>query len=363
MNILALVTDAFGGFGGIAAYNRHFLRGMAAAGHTVTVLPLDGVGTTPPAIRQFAPKRSKPAYTLAVLSMLITKEHFDLVWCGHMGLVPLARLAAMRYHCPWWLQIHGIDAWDSPGKIKRRAVATAARVTAVSRYTRRRFLAWASLAPEQVRVLPNTVDTRFTPGPKPRELLDRYGLFGKRVLLTVGRISASESYKGHERVIQILPELLLDHPDAVYVIAGDGNGRPALERLAERLGVTAACRFIGRVDETDLVEHYRMADVFIMPSTGEGFGIVYLEAMACGIPAIGLDCDGSADPLQACALGRAVSLENLFAQIEASLAERPYEAASLDNGLDKFAIPVFDDQVRILFGGHDRPADSTGTGA
>lgn len=68
-----------GGGGGIAAYNRHFLRAMATAGHTVTVLPFDGVGTAPSAITQLAPKGSKPAYTRALLRILITKQRFDLV--------------------------------------------------------------------------------------------------------------------------------------------------------------------------------------------------------------------------------------------------------------------------------------------
>jgi phosphatidylinositol alpha-1,6-mannosyltransferase len=216
------------------------------------------------------------------------------------------------------------------------------------------------LAPEQVRVLPNTVDSRFTPGTKPLHLLERYGLIGKRVLLTVSRLSAAERYKGHDRVIQLLPELLTTHPDTVYAIAGDGDGRPALERLAEHVGVADACRFIGEVDEADLVEHYRMADVFIMPSTGEGFGIVYLEAMACGIPAIGLDCDGSADPLEACALGRAVSLEGLSAQIAVRLAERRGEVASPASVTPiEFAIPVFGERVELLFSVPGQPAMST----
>lgn len=318
-NILALVTDAFGGFGGIAAYNRHFLSALAEDGNTVTVLPLIGNGTAPSGIRQLSPQRSKLAYSLTVLRLLFTTERFDLVWCGHTGLAPLARFAAMRNHCPWWLQIHGIDAWDPPGLLNRRAVVTANLVTAVSRYTRRQFLKWVPLAPERVRVLPNTVEDHFAPGPKPRHLLERYGLNSKRVLLTIGRISVAESYKGHDRVIKLLPELLATHPDVVYVIAGDGDGRPALEDLAERLGVADACLFIGKVDETDLVEHYRMADVFVMPSKGEGFGIVYLEAMACGIPAIGLNCDGSSDPLEACSLGAAVPEQNLIAAVSSTL--------------------------------------------
>jgi glycosyltransferase involved in cell wall biosynthesis len=206
-------------------------------------------------------------------------------------------------------------------------------------------------------------DDRFTPGTKSPQLLEQYGLVGKRVLLTVGRISSAERYKGHDRVIRLLPELLKTHPDAVYVVVGDGDGLPALERLAKQLGVSDACRFTGRVDDADLVEHYRMADVFVMPSTGEGFGIVYLEAMACGIPAIGLECDGSADPLEACALGRAVSLEDLSAQISASLSERLSEVTSVTRAASaEFAVPAFRERVELLFPSLDRSTESTGNG-
>lgn len=356
MKILALVTDAFGGFGGIAAYNRHFLHALASGGHEVTVLPGHGQDETPDGIRQLPPQSSKLSYIIAVFRILLSHKGYDLVWCGHIGLAPLARLAALRLRCPWWLQIHGIDAWDRPGRLKRWAVRSAVMVTAVSRYTRRRFLAWASLSPETVRVLPNTIDDRFTPGPKPEELVQLYGLTGKRVLLTVGRISAAESYKGHDRVIALLPKLLEAHRDVVYVIAGDGDGRPALERLAASLGVEHACRFIGKTDEHELVDLYRIADLFVMPSTGEGFGIVYLEAMACGIPAVGLDRDGSVDPLEATCSGVAVPADRLLETLLLKI-DRPEPPAFAIPDLERFGIGSFREQVaRLTQGIWERPA-------
>lgn len=107
----------------------------------------------------------------------------------------------------------------------------------------------------------------------------------------------TERYKGHDRVLEVIPSLLERFPNLVYVIAGDGDDRLRLEKLAKDLGVHAAVRFTGRIDNNDLPDLYRMADVFVMPSTGEGFGIVFLEAMACGVPAVGSDSDGSIDAL------------------------------------------------------------------
>ena len=117
-------------------------------------------------------------------------------------MAPLAALISRLAGTPVWLQIHGIEAWQRPSLLQRWAAEHAQLVTAVSRHTRRQFLTWANCPPEKVRVLPNTVDERFTPGPKPETLLDRHNLRGKRILLTVSRLAASERYKGHDRVIR-----------------------------------------------------------------------------------------------------------------------------------------------------------------
>ena len=128
--------------------------------------------------------------------------------------------------------------------------------------------------------------------------------------MTVSRLASSERYKGNDRVIRALPQVLLKHPETIYVIVGDGDDRPRLEALAAEVGVTEKVRFVGQVKPEELPDHFRLADVFVMPSTGEGFGIVFLEAMATGIPVIGGNRDGSLDPLADGVLGRAVDPDN-----------------------------------------------------
>jgi glycosyltransferase involved in cell wall biosynthesis len=91
-------------------------------------------------------------------------------------------------------------------------------------------------------------------------------------------------------------------PSVKYLVIGRGDDRPRLEQLAQDLGVGDRVIFAGFVPTEALVDHYRVADAYIMPSQ-EGFGIVYLEAMACGIPVLSGDADGSADPLQDGRLG------------------------------------------------------------
>jgi phosphatidylinositol alpha-1,6-mannosyltransferase len=250
---------------------------------------------------------------------------------------------------PVWLQLHGIDAWEHSTAPRRWAAERSTLVTCVSRHTRRRVLGWCNLPPHRVRVLPDTVDPRFCFGPPDPALADRLGLAGKRVVLTVGRLASSEAYKGHDRVLRCLPGLLARQPDLIYAIAGDGDDRPRLERLARELGVESRVRFLGYVSDAELPGLYRLADVFAMPSTGEGFGIVYLQALASGTPVVAGSGDASVDPLRDGQLGRLVDPESgaaLAAAIEAALGERAVPGAVAPFSRENFGRAV----ARLLDG-------------
>ena len=97
-------------------------------------------------------------------------------------MAPLAAIVARLSGARLWIQVHGIDAWQELPWFYRRAVEGADLITSVSRHTRRRLLAWVGIDPAHVKVLPNTVDPRFQPGPKPDYLLDRHALYGKKIL-------------------------------------------------------------------------------------------------------------------------------------------------------------------------------------
>ncbi|WP_158290238.1 glycosyltransferase family 4 protein [Ramlibacter sp. WS9] len=349
--MLALVTDAYGADGGIAQYNRDLLDALSkSAGITeVVVLSRSGAATAgqiPPNVVQLPARPKKILYALAAINVALRSGPFDVVFCGHLYTAPVAAVAAKIAGANLWLQLHGIEAWDPPGRWRRWAAEQARLVTAVSRYTRDRFLGWAKLEPETVKVMPNTVDPRFTPGPRSDALLDRYDLRGKKILLTVSRLAAAERYKGHDLVLSALAALKSQHPDLVYVIAGDGDDLPRLQHLARDLGVAGNTRFTGFVKDEDLPDLYRSADVFVMPSTGEGFGIVFLQAIACGLPVIAADGDGSRDPLRDGADGALVTIgmpESLGRAIEEALA-RPRDAA----GDSPFEFRYFEAQAHRL---------------
>jgi phosphatidylinositol alpha-1,6-mannosyltransferase len=352
MRVLALVTDAYGGHGGIAQYNRDLLSALAALDciGEVVVVPRNGAspGRLPSGVRQVRPMRDKLTYSLNALWFAVRQKPVDFVICGHLFMAPLAAAVATLLRAKLWVQVHGIDAWQELSDVHQRALAHATLVTSVSRYTRRRLLQWASIDPHLVKILSNTVDSRFRPGPKPRHLVERFATNGKKVLMTVSRLAGSEQYKGQDRVIRVLPHVLTKHPETLYLIVGDGDDRPRLMSLAEELGVTDNVRFIGTVDAEVLPDYFRLADVFVMPSTGEGFGIAFLEAMASGIPVIGGNQDGSLDPLGDGTLGLAIDPENADQLASAICAALSTHAPVNPDRANRFNMPNFSEHLRAL---------------
>jgi phosphatidyl-myo-inositol dimannoside synthase len=350
--MLALVSDGFGGQGGIAQYNRDFLGALMEAGavSSIRVLPRQAVGRVAPpeGIIQDAPRPDRIAYSLAAVRAALGRP-IDIIFCGHLYMAPLAALIARLKRAKLVVQTHGVEAWERPARLCRAAVEAADLVLCVSRFTRARVLNWAAIAPERVLVLPNTVADAFTPGDG-SALRKAWGLEGKRILLTVGRMDARERYKGHDRVIAALPRLVAEGHDIAYVILGEGDDRGRLAALAHTAGVGDRIRFIGAAGRETLVDAYRMADLFVMPSTGEGFGIAFLEAMASGTPALGLAAGGALDALADGKLGIAVTEPDLSDAISrALLAPKPEPLVLAREARRRFGQEPFAARARAAF--------------
>lgn len=356
MSALALVTDAFGGSGGIARYNRHLIEALAGCRGVDRIIVLPRLGSDsgtslPPGVRQLSARSSQIVYSLTGLSVALTFGPFDFVFCGHLNLSPLGAFLAWVLGVPLWLQIHGWEAWEETSRAERWAAERATLVTSVSRYTRRRFLSFVGVDPSRVRVLPNTVGSDFSPGAKSNHLLDRYGLRGRKVLLTVGRLNPNERRKGHDKVIQALPEIIKTSPNVVYLVVGQGEDRTRLEALARSLSVEDAVLFAGGIAADKLPQIYRVADLYVMPSTQEGFGIVFLEAAASGVHVIGGNADGSIDALADGAIGAAIDPANTDALVRA--IRDGLSGKGLDpTGVRRFAFENFAGEVRELVSRH-----------
>src|SRR5262249_14580757 len=169
MRVLALVTDAFGGHGGIAQYNRDFLSALARCDGVgeVIVLPRRGarsVGTLPTGVQEVRAVEHRLAYSVTAIWTAIKHRPIDLVFCGHVFMTPVAAFIARFLSVPLWVQVHGIEAWRELPVLHRWSVESATIITSVSRYTRRRLLKWVGIDPTRVKVLPNTVEPQYHPG-------------------------------------------------------------------------------------------------------------------------------------------------------------------------------------------------------
>ncbi len=232
------------------------------------------------------------------LSWLLLVQRPRHLYCGHINLAALCRILSRLLGVPYTVLTYGKEVWEPLPARERAALQAAAGIWTISRYSRDRLCEANCLPRQQVQMLPCVVDgDRFTPGPKPPELLARYGLHQATVLMTVARLWSGDPYKGVDVTIRALPKILAAYPEVKYLVIGRGDDQPRLAALAQERDVAAHVVFGGFVPADELPAHYRVADAYIMPSQ-EGFGIVYLEAMASGLPVLSGDADGSADPLQ-----------------------------------------------------------------
>lgn len=299
--VLALVSDAFGGHGGIALYMRDVLRCVASLESSPSITLLARTGRAggveiPPNIRWATEAlKGKWPFIRALFAAMAKGPKPDLILCGHINLLPMARLAAFRFGAPLVLFIHGIEAWKPPTKLlSRKLAASPDHVLAVSQITLQRFLSWNTFTSARATVMPNAIKLdRYGLGPKNPVLLARHGIQGKRVLMTLGRLSTVQRHKGVDEVIAVLPRLLNRFPDLVYLVAGGGDDIPRLQQKATSVGVSDQVVFTGRVDEVEKSDYYRLADAFALTGRGDGFGFVLLEAMACGVPVVASVLDGS----------------------------------------------------------------------
>ncbi|MBE9126404.1 MULTISPECIES: glycosyltransferase family 4 protein [unclassified Coleofasciculus] len=246
----------------------------------------------------------------AALLQCLWQQRPNHVFCGHINLAPLIQLLCQPLGVPYTILTYGKEVWNRLPSLQHQALNSATEIWTISRYSRDRACAANNLDPQKVKIFTCMVDgNAFTPGTKPPALIQNYGLEGAKVLMTVARLWSGDIYKGVDVTIRALPAIAQVFPEVKYLVIGRGDDQPRLAGLAQELGIADRVVFAGFVPTSDLADHYRVADAYIMPSQ-EGFGIVYLEAMACGKPVLAGNADGSADPLQDGRLGWQVPHRN-----------------------------------------------------
>ncbi|GEM_PF-39665 len=222
--------------------------------------------------------------------------------CGHVRAGIIGRHLKKRYGMPYLVWTYGLELLDRRYRAGiARTLREADLVFTISEYTRGRLLEFGVAPSKIVKICPRVDPDRFRPDLDGSSFRDRHGLNFRPILLTTGRLTRLQRYKGQDMVLRALPRILAEAPDVLYVIAGDGGDERYLADLARDLGVEAHVRILGRIPEEELPSLYAAADLFAMVSREEqtrrgtvveGFGIVFLEASAAGKPVIGGNSGG-----------------------------------------------------------------------
>lgn len=296
MRTLLLAPELFAGEGGITRILRLYLKALcelAPPGDTVRFIALNDRLVDSGELRRYSDShltgwvvcnRGKLRFGRAALRL---GRSSDRIVCGHVAQLPIAWLAArLRPGATVYLVAHGLEVWRPFTVLERFALRRATRILSVSEFTRRRILEFCPMPPDRVVVLPNALDPYLEAGDV------RVPPAGPPTILTVSRLTIADDYKGVGHLIDAMPEVLRAVPDAVLRIVGRGDGVPGLEARADRLGIRGHVGFAGYRSDADLAADFAGCRLFALPSAKEGFGLVYLEAMAHGRPCLGARAGG-----------------------------------------------------------------------
>jgi len=231
----------------------------------------------------------------ARLTWLQASGRCDWMMCTHLSVARAQELIPSPLRRPYAVFLHGIEAWRPLTASQRSALRGATVLLANSAYTSARVVAahaWVRPPAICPLTLPPAEADADSTHVAPRHM------WGPHAVLLVGRLAAAEQYKGHDQLIDAWPAVLAEIPDARLVFVGDGDDLPRLRAKAQALGVGSSLVTTGFLDDRVIRLAYRDAAVFAMPSRNEGFGIVYLEAMAAGLPCIGSTDDAAAEIIE-----------------------------------------------------------------
>jgi phosphatidylinositol alpha-1,6-mannosyltransferase len=272
--------------------------GIAYAARLVQTAMADILGHDPAVVELGATEAQPVAFGarvqfLARLARLQSLRRVDWLWFTHVGIARAQLRVPRQIRRPYGVMVHGIEAWTSTLDAERKAALQQARVrVAISPHTARRV---AAAHPElpfidtcMLALLPDVEHPSRIPADVRVE-------FGPHAVVIVGRMSAAEQYKGHDQLLLAWPRILAEVPDAMLVMVGRGDDVDRLRAKAAVLGLGRSVHFTGFVPDTALRALLRHAAVFAMPSRGEGFGLVYLQAMQAGVACVGSRDDAAVD--------------------------------------------------------------------
>ena len=255
------------------------------------------VGERDIAFRGFG--HAKIRFVLSALGQprVFTPRGVEIVLALHPHLaVPASFMKGLAPHLKTIVMSHGVEVWERMTALRHRALLNADLVIAPSRHTAQKLAEVQRVPQERIRILAWPMNPAFlrmadAPGRPSLPLVISQGL----TILTVGRWAASERYKGADELIRATAQLRSTNLGLNLLVVGDGDDLPRLQKLAADLSISDCVRFLKNLSPEEIAACYLHADIFALPSTGEGFGFVFLEAMAFAKPVVAVSQGGTTD--------------------------------------------------------------------
>lgn len=294
---------------------------------------------------------------------------FDTIVLSHINLLVFGRM--IKKIAPKKriiLLAHGIEVWGEISKWKLIFLQTKCELWAVSEFTKQQLIA-KEVPAAHIKILNNCLDPFNEVSndfEKPQYLLDRYKLKSTdHILFTLSRLSSAEQYKGYDQVLTVLKKIIHTNPNLHYILAGkaDELEEARINAMIKTNGLKQRVTLAGFLNENEVSDHYRLADLYLMPSKGEGFGISFIEAAAAGCAIIAGNKDGSVDALLNGELGELIDPDDLRAltnAIHQQLDNKKEKSKIIQRKcMEHFSYEKYKENVLELLTSPPRPSDKT----
>jgi phosphatidylinositol alpha-1,6-mannosyltransferase len=292
------------------------------------------------------------AFKRGISSQIILISHVNL-----LGVALVIKLLNRKSRIV--MLAHGTEMWRPIHKWKKYFLNFAVDIGSVSLHTRQMLIAKHKIKSEKITILNGCLEPFYKVVQslsKPERLLSLHGLtLSQPILLSVCRISIHDRNKGYDHTLNALPKILMEFPNLHYFMIGYAERSESIriKSLIEKLGIINHVTILGQVPKTDLDSYYLLADVFVLPSEKEGFGLVFIEAASFGCIVISGDEDGSKEALPHGGLGVAVSPDaaSIASQVAISLRtlRSPISRRKIINAcIKQFNHKSYEDRIKQL---------------
>jgi len=285
----------------------------------------------------------------------------NVIILSHINLIPIGSLIkTTNPRAQIIVLAHGIEFWRPIPWWRMNFLKKHCLLWSVSQFTSKKIQELHGVQGRNISILHNCLDPFFQipcKFGKPSHLIDRYHIkVGAIILLGISRMASYEHDKGYDRVINSIPALLKVYPNLCYLLAGkaDAIETERLNAIILDKGLQQHVKLIGYIKEEELTEHYLLADIFIMISKKEGFGLVFLEAAACGCKIICGNIDGSSEAVLHGKLGKQINpSNNRQLQLAVSISLQSNQHNNQSKNLQKicmehFGFPAYNHKVKQL---------------